>query len=173
MVTSDKGLELIKFFESIHDGDMTKIGLQPKLCPAGIFSIGWGHAVIDPKTNKFVTKDTSNGYAIANALFKDLTLEQAEALLMKDLSSTERTVNRLVTIPIKQYQFDALVSHVFNCGVSETLFELVNSQPSLTVSLRNWWTTRYIKGGGVVLNGLIKRRKVEYELFSTGILNLD
>ena len=38
MKTSQKGINLIKYFESLHDGDLTEIGLQPKMCPAGIWT---------------------------------------------------------------------------------------------------------------------------------------
>lgn len=173
MTTSEKGIKLIKHFESLHDGDLTRIGLQPKLCQSGIYTAGWGHAIVDPKTNKFITKDTPNGYVRACELFKDLTLEQADQLLIDDLRNVEQTVTKLVKLPITQCQFDALVSHVFNCGVSETLFKLVNSVPHDSKELREWWTLRYITGNGIKLNGLIRRRKTEYDLFSTCKLNLN
>lgn len=34
----------------------------------------------------------------------------------KDIERFERSVNDCVTVPLKQYQFDALVSFAFNCG---------------------------------------------------------
>jgi lysozyme len=40
MKISEKGLDLIKHFESLHDGDLTIVGLQPKMCPAGIWTEG-------------------------------------------------------------------------------------------------------------------------------------
>ena len=51
MKTSERGIQLIKFFESLHDGDLSKIGLQPKLCPADVVTIGYGHAVKDKNGN--------------------------------------------------------------------------------------------------------------------------
>ena len=38
MKTSQIGISLIKHFEGLHDGDLKKIGLQPKKCPAGIWT---------------------------------------------------------------------------------------------------------------------------------------
>ena len=38
MKTSQIGIDLIKHFEGLHDGDLKKIGLQPKKCPAGIWT---------------------------------------------------------------------------------------------------------------------------------------
>jgi len=51
MKISKQGIELIKFFESLHDGNLSKIGLQPKLCPANIVTIGYGRALKDKKGN--------------------------------------------------------------------------------------------------------------------------
>jgi GH24 family phage-related lysozyme (muramidase) len=51
---SKKGLELIKFFEGLHDGDLNTIGLQSKACPSGIYTVGYGHALVNPKTGKFI-----------------------------------------------------------------------------------------------------------------------
>ena len=51
MKTSNIGIELIKEFESLHDGDLSIIGLQPKMCPAGIWTEGYGHAMRDNKGN--------------------------------------------------------------------------------------------------------------------------
>ena len=45
MKTGTKGIELIKSFESLHDGDLSKIGLQPKMCPAQIWTEGYGRAM--------------------------------------------------------------------------------------------------------------------------------
>ena len=38
-------IDLVKSFEGIHDGDLTVIGLQPKMCPAGIWTVGYGRAL--------------------------------------------------------------------------------------------------------------------------------
>lgn len=172
MKISNKGIELIKFFESLHDGNLSKIGLQPKLCPSDIWTIGWGHAIVDPLTNKFITASTPNGYERACELYPDLTLEQAEDLLKKDIAEREVLVNKNLKIKLNQSQFDALLSHTFNCGVSETLYNLINNYPLDSTTIKLWWEGRYIKSKGVKLKGLVKRRRVEYELFSTGELNL-
>lgn len=39
------GREIVKHYESLHDGDLKQIGLQPKLCPAGIWTQGYGRAM--------------------------------------------------------------------------------------------------------------------------------
>ena len=47
MKTSQKGIDLIKHFESLHDGDLTQIGPQQKMDVKGIWTAGWGHAIIN------------------------------------------------------------------------------------------------------------------------------
>ena len=51
MKTGKLGIKLIKEFESLHDGDLKKIGLQPKMDPIGIWTEGYGRAMRDKKGN--------------------------------------------------------------------------------------------------------------------------
>ena len=44
-------IKLISKYEGLHDGDLKEIGLQPKMDPVGIWTEGWGHAIIDSKGN--------------------------------------------------------------------------------------------------------------------------
>ena len=52
MKTSSNGIAMIAMFEQYHDGDLSMIGLQPKMCPAGIWTVGLGHALINKETDK-------------------------------------------------------------------------------------------------------------------------
>ena len=69
----------------------------PYRCPANILTIGYGHT-------KGVKKNMR------------LTTQEAEDLLRQDMKIYEADVKRLVDVPLTQYQFDALVSFVFNLG---------------------------------------------------------
>jgi len=153
MKTSQIGIDLIKFFEGLHDGNLKEIGLQPKKCPAGIWTEGYGHAMRDANGN-FLKGATAPKHTI--------TEEYAEVLLKRDLSVFESIVARKITQPLKQNEFDAVVSFTYNTGGSKTLFEMVNSQNPL---LKAWWISHYITGGGKVLKGLQERRKSEVKLF--------
>src|SRR5574344_3053412 len=113
---SKKGLELIKFFEGLNDGDLNTIGLQPKACPSGIYSIGYGHALVNPKTGKFIK--TKEELKLIPAELLNMTEEDAIKLLDEDLDKFEAIVNKNLKVQLNQDQFDALVSHTFNCGVS-------------------------------------------------------
>jgi len=156
MKTSQIGIDLIKHFEGLHDGNLKEFGLQPKKCPAGIWTEGYGHAMRDSKGN-FLKGKTVPKATILNE-------EQAEILLEKDLEVFELFVIRKLKRVVKQSEFDALVVFVFNCGVSQTLFQMVNSQNPL---LKTWWISHYITGQGnpKPLKGLIERRKAEAKIY--------
>ena len=159
---------LIRKFESLHDGDLSKIGLQPKLCPRGIVTVGYGHALKNPRTNEWLTdvSDVSKYYP----QFSDMSPEDAEDLLKEDARVFEKIVNSNIKKELTQNQFDALVAHTFNTGGSTNLFIFVNNNYAES-TIKNWWLEHYITSKGKILPGLIRRRKSEYELYSTGKLN--
>lgn len=160
MTTGKKGLDLIKAFESLHDGDLKKIGLQPKMCPAGIWTEGWGRAM--RHNNRFL-KGLQNK-SLAESLATIKTVEEADRALLDDLKIYEKIVLSKIKRAINQNQFDALVSHTYNTGGSQTLFNLINQKQSDAL-IRIWFETKYITAGGVKLKGLVRRRKAEAELF--------
>ena len=143
MKTSQIGINLIKHFEGFK--------AKPYLCPAKIPTIGYGATFY--KDGKKVTLQD-----------KPITEEGAEELLKLILKSFESIVMRKIKIPLKQCQFDALVSHTYNTGGSDTLFKLIN-QNAPDEQIRNWFTTKYITGGGKRLQGLVNRRNAEANLY--------
>ena len=76
----------------------------------------------------------------------------------------EKIVNERINVTLNQNQFNALVSHSFNTGGSDTLFELINSKAT-GFSIRNWIETRYTTANGIPLKGLIDRRGKEAEVY--------
>lgn len=171
MRTSQNGINLIKHFESLHDGDLTKIGLQPKTCPAWIWTTGYGHALTD--INGSFLKGVT-GYQRLLEIYPDLetiTEEEAEDLLKEDLEEIEVKINSL-KLSLLQNEFDALVSFAFNCGfgslLSSTLLKRIKSKSGDIKEAFLMWN----KSNGKVLNGLIKRREAEAELFINNKLNI-
>lgn len=156
MKTSQIGIDLIKHFESLHDGDLKQIGLQPKKDPVGIWTEGYGHAMTG-SDGRFLKGDKMPKPTIK-------TEKEAEELLRKDLSVYELIVMRKIKVHLKQNQFDALVSHTYNTGGSDTLFWLINSKKP-DKEIRTWFETKYITAGGIKLNGLVARRKAESKLY--------
>lgn len=158
MKTTEIGLNLIKHFEGLHDGDLRQIGLQPKACPAGIYTEGYGRAMRDKKGNFIRDKKT----ALANISIRT----EAEALkaLANDIKVFEDIVMRKVKVALKPNEFDALVSHTYNTGGSNNLFSLINKKASNDDILKRF-VNHYITANGVQMRGLIERRKAEAKLF--------
>lgn len=161
MKTGVAGINLIKQFEGLHDGDLSQIGLQPKLCPANVWTEGWGRAMRDSSGN-FIKGIANKTLAYSRSKIK--TVQQADKALLEDLAVFERIVISKIKIPLTQNQFDALVSYTYNTGGSDTLFRLINRKAP-EAQIRNWFETRYITGGGKTLPGLVRRRKAEADLF--------
>lgn len=161
MKTSNIGISLIEGFESLHDGDLKAIGLQPKMDPIGIWTEGYGHAMRDKKGN-FIRGAANKELAYANTTIHNKA--DAARVLLQDLSSREHTVMQNIKIELNQNQFDALVSYVYNTGGSSTLYNLINKKAP-EANIRKWFETKYITADGVKLAGLVRRRKAESNLF--------
>lgn len=144
MKLSEKGLDLIKLFEGCK--------LTAYQCPAGIWTIGWG------------TTEPIQGKAICKGM--TITQKQADQLLLDNLIQYEQGVTKAVKVKLNQNQFDALVSFTYNCGIQalqrSDLLIYVNQKDFLKAANE---FERWNKANGVVLGGLIKRRKAEKELF--------
>lgn len=137
---SKPGVELIRRFEGLR--------LEAYCCPAGVLTIGYGHTGAD------VTKG------------KTITLDEAEALLRADLLEFEKRVQQIVTAPLTQGQFDAMVSFAYNIGIGalqrSTLLRTLNAEDYAGASAE---FMRWTKAGAVELPGLVKRRTAEREMF--------
>lgn len=144
------GIDLIKQFE----------GFWPTvyICPAGYPTIGYGHVVKPHERERFA---------------KGITAEQAEALLRQDVESAERAVLRLITVPLTDGQFDALVSFTFNLGAGalqrSTLRRRVNRGDHAAVPAE---FGKWVWAGGRKLQGLVRRREVEATLYATSLISL-
>jgi len=137
---SDAGIALTKGFEGLR---LTAY----KDC-AGVLTIGYGHT----------GPDVVAGLVIDEA--------RAEELLRDDLREAVDYVNRAVTAAITQNQFDALVDFCFNvgCGAFEksTLLRKVNAADFAGASAQ---FALWVHAGGEVVAGLVRRRKMEAEMF--------
>lgn len=141
------GLNIIKSFEQGPEGGFAK---RPYKCSAGYWTIGWGHEILPHE--KFNIP---------------MTEEEAENLLVQDLIIAQRSVMRLIRVPLQDWQYDALVSFTFNVGggrlQTSTLRALVNREEHHLVPAQ---FRRWVYGGGRVLPGLVKRRDIEARLYS-------
>ena len=142
MKVSQNGIDLIKDFEGCK--------LKAYKCPAGVWTIGYG--------NTFHL----DGSKIL--MGQKISQVEADMLLLKLLPKYEGIVDRNIKVILNQNQYDALVSFCWNCGSSDSLFRLVNQKAADEI-IHKWWSTHYIMGGGKVLAGLVRRRRVEADLF--------
>ena len=144
MKTSANGIAHIKEFEGFRG--------KRYLCPAGKWTIGYGHVIVDSER--------------ATLWGADLTEEQATKLLMKDLVRFEDAVLAMVAVPLTQGQFDALVSFAYNLGEaklrSSTLLKLLNAGDYDGARKQ---INRWVYANGKKLDGLIRRRARETEMF--------
>lgn len=148
MITSERGRALIKSFESCR--------LTAYKDSGGITTIGWGTTGPDIHMGMTVTQ------------------EWADERFNSDLGRFERDVESLVTVPLTQGQFDALVSFSYNCGSDidedkraeglgdSTLLRLLNKgdYDGAGNEFQKW-----VKDGGKTIRGLVRRRAAETELF--------
>lgn len=140
MRVSDNGIGFIKR----HEGCM----LTAYKCPAGVLTIGYGH-----------TEGVHAGMTISES--------QADMYLRHDLTPVEACVSNAVGGILTQNQFDALCSFTFNVGcrafLGSTLLAKVRANPC-DPAIRNEFC-RWIRGGGKILPGLVKRREEEAALY--------
>ncbi len=159
-----QAVELIKAFEGILDGDPTTVNLDPYLCPAGYWTIGWGHVVTGPDGKMLKGADNK---AQARAVYPaGITRDEADTLLADDVRRFAAGVERAVKVPISDTQFCALVSFAYNVGIGalekSTLLRLLNEGNPDQVSAQ---MMRWTKAGGKELAGLRRRREAEAALW--------
>lgn len=139
MKISETGLDLIKKREGLR--------LKAYRCPADVWTIGYGS-----------TSGVCEGM--------EITQEQADERLRKDVAVAERCVNASVKGAITQGQYDAITCWTFNLGCGNlrksTLLQKVNSGDDLGAADE---FLRWTKAGGKVLAGLVARRNDERALF--------
>lgn len=142
MKLSTNGLNLIKRFEGLRLKAYKVAGANEKE-----WTIGYGHYGV------------KQGAVITEA--------QATELLKRDVHAFELGVNNLLgNTKVNQNQFDALVSFAFNCGLGNlqksTLLKLVKAK---RFNEADDEFDKWVKAGGNVMGGLVRRRNAEEELF--------
>lgn len=142
---SEKAIDLIKEFEQLY--------LEAYLCPAGVWTIGWGH-----------TKGVKAGGVIDR--------QRAEEFLQEDYKEAEKAVLKMVKVKLTDDQLGALTSFVFNLGAgnfkSSTLRRKVNANPHDKTIRDEFMRWVYARGGNdepVMLEGLVRRRGAEADLY--------
>jgi lysozyme len=143
MTCSPAAINLIKEFESLR--------LDAYLCPAGVWTIGWGH-----------TEGVREGLRI--------TGELAEEFLRRDVAQVDQGLAKVIRAPLTQGQYDALVSLCFNLrGGAQRLPAIA---PRLVAKINEGDYAGAAnelldidRANGKVVPGLVRRRAAERALF--------
>jgi len=125
--------------------------LTSYICPAGKPTIGYGRVIPNLNSPRTCTK------------------HQADQWLVEDAQSAVREIQRQVTVPLTQGQFDALVSFIFNFGGTKfstsTLRRKLNARDYEGAEAEfDKWVGRPNNNGNP-LPGLVIRRNKEEALF--------
>ena len=152
MNINKEGLDLIKSFEGCrlvaYDDLQPNKTITSMSQVKGTLTIGYGHTA---------------GVTVGQVISKD----QAENMLKSDMKKYEKYVTDNVKIPLNENQFSALVSFCYNCGVGN-LRTLVKGRTADQIANA---IPLYNKASGKVLNGLVRRREAERQLFLKPVSN--
>jgi lysozyme len=143
MTSSPAAIDLIKQFESLR--------LDAYLCPAGVWTIGWGHTA---------------GVRVGLRITEDL----AEGFLRRDVAEVDQGLATVIHAPLTQGQHDALASLCFNLRGGARRLPWV--APRLVAKINEGdypgAADEFLdidRANGQVLPGLVRRRIAERALF--------
>jgi len=143
---SKAGIALIKHHEGVRS--------RPYRCPANLWTVGVGHLIGD-------------GKHLPDSYNRTFTEAEIDGILKSDLRRFELGVSKMLpNVPLRQHEFDALVSFCFNLGLGcfqrSTIRQalLRGNKKAAMESL-----IKYCRAGGKILRGLQIRRLDEKALF--------
>ena len=146
MNVSERGIKLIKHHEGVRN--------RPYRCAAGLYTVGVGHLIGD-------------GKSLPESWNRLFTKKEIDGILKRDLRRFELGVHKMLpNMPLRQHEFDALVSFCFNLGLGcfqrSTIRQalLRGDKKAAMESL-----LKYCRAGGRILRGLQIRRMDEKALF--------
>ena len=146
MNVSKAGIALIKHHEGVRS--------RPYRCAANLWTCGVGHLIGD-------------GKHLPDSWNRTFTKEEIDGLLKSDLRRFELGVHKMLpNVPLRQHEFDALVSFCFNLGLG--CFQRSTIRQALlrgdkTQAMES--LVKYCRAGGKILKGLQTRRLDEKALF--------
>ena len=145
MHINERGIEIVKSFEGIS--------LKPYLCPASVWTVGHGATV------------GSDGRPIDPDM-EPITEDEAEALLLRDLETSEGWVSRLIKTALTENQFSALTSFTFNVGagaLQRSTLRMKLNRGEVQGAADEFPKWKFANKR--ILAGLVRRRAAERALF--------
>jgi lysozyme len=148
MKINQASINLIKSFEGFF--------AKPYLCPAFVATIGYG-TIKYPSGVKVKLTDPP------------ITEKKALDYLIYEVTEKAKLIDPMLRDDLTENQFGALVSFSYNLGEGalkqSTLRIKINENP-LNLEIRNEFS-KWVYANGKKLNGLIRRRKAEADLYFT------
>lgn len=136
----DRLLELIRTLEGLR--------LEAYQCSAGVWTIGYGH-----------TKGVRKG--------SKCTMEQAEEWLAEEVAEFRAKVVEVLPKGLEDNKIDALTSFAYNVGLealkTSTLLQIVKEDSNDLRIVKQF--SRWKRAGGVIVIGLLRRRRKECDLY--------
>jgi len=146
IIVNQKCIDLIISFEGLF--------LKPYYCPANVCTIGYGTIKYPNGTRVRIT---------------DVEITRAKAMeyLMFEIDQKSKSIDPMLREDLTGNQFGALISFAYNLGEGalkqSTLLKKVNANP-LDAQIRNEFQ-KWIYADGKKLNGLLRRRNAEADLY--------
>jgi len=159
----------IKHYEGLHDGDLSTIGLQPKMDCLGIWTEGYGRAMW---YNNKILKG-ANSKSLAYSLQTIHTEDEAIKAMEEDWNRKASFVKQLLIVPLEGSKFEALGDIAYNCGVgalkNTRLLASINKGACDSSQFLGWDNGINEKGQKVKLAGLTARCKSRQYLWDYGV----
>lgn len=147
--TSDKGIQFVKDWEDFKSEYYND--------SEGYCTIGYGH---------LIKKNKCENITIPTEFTNGITEAKATELFKSRLVDFEKTIHNKVKVNLHQYEFDALVSLIFNIGSFTPCPKLKSNLDNA-----NYEATaeqfKDITNGNT--SGLVKRRNAEIKMFKNNI----
>lgn len=165
MTPTPEFLKMLKHHEGVRQ--------RPYLCPAAIWTVGVGRVLYQEQIRlPMVKKDGYEGmirkeFPLRPEDNRVWSMEEVDKLLSDDLQYFAKGVSRLLNGKHTENQLLACVSYSFNAGLGafqRSTMRQKHLRGDFEGAAEDWLKSR-LTGGGVVLKGLVNRRKDEAGLY--------
>ena len=156
MQVSNKAIRLISHFEGRAN--------YAYMDPVNVCTVGVGHAL---RPHRHCTLEDYERYGTRTK--PKMTDAHVDRILRRDLANFEEGVTSLVRKDTLQREFDAMVCLAFNIGLGgfrgSSVLRLHNARRGYLAGLA---FLMWVRGGGRILPGLVRRRRSERYLYRRG-----
>ena len=156
MRVSEKALACIRHHEGVR--------FKPYRCPARLWTVGVGRVLYAIQGR--LPLDQRDAFQLAPEDNRTFSKAEVDGLLASDLQRFEVGVARLFPVVLTAGQNDALVSFAFNLGLGGVQRSTLRSKVlrgEIEEAADEF--LKFVRGGGKILPGLVKRRNDERALF--------